>query len=208
MKELIISPVATLVVIPLMLYAFKKLWEHVTKRKERLRADYDLAEKLMIDGRWKNMHEFQLELGYQGLSKKRIKASIIRFFLSRKEAYQNLLDFSIGERFLDVVKTENETFRISLSRKLGSARKLKVKRSRISIRYSVFSFIGSIPIIGLLAFGYSEQSKEGNLPIWSLIVVWVAYFWMLAYLELRATNALKAAERIHKKFGQPPTTPP
>lgn len=171
MKDFTVLGVLGGVLFTIVTLSVKELWSYVTKRRERLQANYNLAEKLMKDDHWKNMHDFQLEVGYQGFSGRRIEASIIRFFLLRSGSYESLSDFAVGQRFLCVNEQTTNDLRISLRKELSNAKALKKRYQTISVRYFLFAFVGFIPIILLPVLGYPVQLVNTKFPFWLAIVI-------------------------------------
>jgi len=173
--------------------AYKVFSELFSKKKEKLRADYDFAEKFIADGKWKKNHDFLLERGYWGLSGKQLEASTIRYFLSQKNPLGQLINFTNGLRYLEAEKNEEgQVIRIILKTPLSDENKLKWKKCRIRVTYFLFAFISFAPVVFLSSF------IQGDLSSLLVLIIWVVSFGILAYLYLLELWALRSAQQIAK----------
>jgi len=159
--------------------AYKAFSELVSKKKEKLRADYEFAEKFIANEKWKELHDYLLERGYWGLSGRQLEASVIRYFLSLKDPLGQLTDYTRGLRFLNTVRdNEGSVVSIEYKGKLNNATKFKWKSRRIMVSYFVFAFLSLGPVIfigNFLTQGFSGVSA---------LVAWVLSFGLLAYTHL------------------------
>lgn len=171
--------------------AYKAFSELVSKKKEKLRADYEFAEKFIADEKWKDLHDYLLERGYWGLSGRQLEASVIRYFLSLKDPLGQLADYTRGLRFLMPVRDDDgSVVTIRYKGNLMHASKFKWKNRRIMVGYFVFAFLSFGPVIFI-----------GNFITWgfsgvSVLIAWVFSFGLLAYIYLDEIWALQSAKRI------------
>lgn len=87
---------------------YKTFSELVSKKKEKLRADYDFAEKFIAEEKWLTIHDYLLERGYWGLSGRQLEASIIRHFLNEKDPLGKLTDYTQGSRYLSAARDNDQ----------------------------------------------------------------------------------------------------
>lgn len=176
--------------------AYKTFTELVAKKKEKLRADYEFAEKFIADGKWEKIHDYLLERGYWGLSGKQLEASVIRYFLTQKDPLGKLSDYTRGSKFLEPKRDNgNKVTDIHLKSPLNNERKYKLKYLRVSVGYFVFAFMSLWPVIFISNFftkGYSSIA---------VFFAWILSFGMLAYLCLEELWGLQSAQRISKTTG-------
>ena len=171
--------------------AYKAFSELVSKKKGKLRADYEFAEKFIADEKWEKLHDYLLERGYWGLSGRQLEASIIRYFLRLKDPLGQLTDYTPGLRFLSPLRNDKGAVSsIEYKSKLNVTSKFKWKNRRIMTGYFVFAFLSLGPVIfigNFIAQGFAGMSA---------LIAWVVSFGMLAYLNLNEIWALQSAKRI------------
>jgi len=174
--------------------AYKAFSELVSKKMEKLRADYDFAEKFMADGKWERLHDYLLERGYWGLSGTQLDASVIRYFLNQKDPLGQLSDYTRGLRYLELQRNDsNQVLAIVLIRPLDKPIRYKWKEWRVFFAYFIFAFLSLGPVIFLPNFLAQGLSGVAGL------VAWVLSFGMLAYLNLDELAALHSAKRVAQK---------
>ena len=172
----------------------------ISRKTEKLKIDYNFAEKFIADGKWKTIHDYLLELGHQSLSGVWIDASVVRFFLSQKNSYKRLSNYAVGRKFLIEEKNaQGEVKRVVLKKRLSKSSGLKWKYNRVFALYFFFSILCLLPVY-LLVFPDYIPSFEWKPQYSFAVVAWILYFGMLAYFKLKDLVALKAAERIHKIY--------
>ena len=173
--------------------AYKAFSELVSKKKEKLRADYEFAEKFIADDKWKTIHDYLLERGYWGLSGRQLEASIIRNFLSEKDPLGKLTDYTQGVRFLATERdSAQEVIGISFSDSLKPDSKRSWKKIRLSIGYFTFALLSLGPVIFIgdfLTIGLSGLAA---------LFAWVFSFGLLAYMNIDEIWSFHSAERIVK----------
>lgn len=171
--------------------AYKAFSALVSKKKEKLRADYEFAEKFIADGKWEQIHDYLLERGYWALSGRQLEASVIRYFLNQNDPLGKLTDYTKGLRFLSPVRDNNGTvLSIKLKGKLNEDSKLCWKNVRITAGYFVFALLSLGPVIFLgnfVSHGFSGVSA---------LIGWVLSFGLFAYVNLDEIGALQSAKRI------------
>lgn len=171
--------------------AYKTFIEVSSRKKEKLREDYNFAEKFIDNEKLPKIHDYLLERGYWGLSGKQLEASIIRFFLSQKDPLKKLSDYTLGESYLSVSRdNKNEVLKISLKAPLNESKKLKWKKIWIAIRYFFYAFFAFAPLV------FISNIKTFDLSIVSTIFIEMLAFCLLAYLELREISMIRAAIRL------------
>ena len=172
---------------------YKTFAEVVSKKKEKLRADYDFAEKFIADDKWRTLHDYLLERGYWGLSGRQLEASVIRHFLSQTDPLNQLSDYTRGLQYLLPERDQNKkVVGVSMKEPLNNESKFKRKRRLAFIGYVVFAFLGVGPIVAV-----STVLAQGLSVIISAIL-WVFAFSMLAFLNLIEIWSLDSAKRIAK----------
>ncbi len=171
--------------------AYKAFSELFSKKKEKLRADYEFAEKFIADQKWRTIDDYLLERGYWGLSGKQLQASIIRHFLEERDPLSKLTDYTQGLRFLSTNRNElQEVVLISFIEKLNNDSKRWWKYARLSVGYFTFSLLSLGPIIFL------DNFLKIGLAGFAALFAWVVSFGLLAYINLEEVWAFQAAERI------------
>jgi hypothetical protein len=183
----------TIALIVSVIAAYKAFAELVSKKKEKLRADYEFAEKFIADDKWKKIHDYLLERGYWGLSGRQLEASLIRYYLEEKDPLGKLTDYTQGVRFLSVVRNEKqEVTGVSFSNNLDTVGKRNWKKIRLSIGYFSFAFLSLGPVIFIGDFLTIGLAGVAGL------LAWVLSFGLLAYMNIDEVWSFHSAERIVK----------
>lgn len=171
--------------------AYKAFSELFSKKKEKLRADYEFAEKFVADDKWKTMHDYLLERGYWGLAGKQLEASIIRYFLKERDPLGKITDYTQGLRFLEASRdSEQNISEITYIKKLDSDGKRKWKNFKLIAGYLAFAFLSLGPVIFL------DKFIAGDFSGLVALLAWVTSFGLLAYVNLEELWAFQSAKRI------------
>ncbi len=186
--------IVKVVTIPIFLFVFKSAWDFTNKRKERLRADYNFAEKFLTDDCWKDMSDYSLQRAYEALSGIRVKGSIVRFFLSRRNALEDLFNYAIGKSFLIANEREGNFVGIKLKRRFAW------KWLWTWFTYFLSAFIVLSPLIFFKTL--FELKLSGYYIL--LIAVVVLYSMMLTYFRIKKIIALDAAKQVYNTFEMTP----
>lgn len=171
--------------------AYKAFSELFSKKKEKLRADYEFAEKFVADDKWKTMHDYLLERGYWGLAGKQLEASIIRYFLKERDPLGKITDYTQGLRFLEASRdSEQNISKITYIKKLDSDGKRVWKNFKLIAGYLAFAFLSLGPVIFL------DKFIAGDFSVLVTLIAWVTSFGLLAYVNLEELWAFQSAKRI------------
>ncbi|NDV25959.1 hypothetical protein [Desulfovibrio sp. JC010] len=122
--------------------------------KNKLRLDYEFANKIFGDNKWKELsHDYLIEQGYLGLSGKRMDAALIRFFMTKSFPLDQLTDYGIGKRFLTVKRDGSEVTAIEFIKRLNcSDRRIKIFGYVLMLPYFLFAMITLTPFLFLAHF--------------------------------------------------------
>ncbi len=171
--------------------AYKAFSELFSKKKEKLRADYEFAEKFILGEKWKTIDDYLLERGYWGLSGKQLEASIIRYFLEEKDPLSKLTDYTLGLRNLSVSRDGDKVVQqITFKSSLDTDSKRWWKYARLSLGYFTFALLSLGPIIFL------DNFVSIGLAGLAALIAWVLSFGLLAYVNLDEIRAFHSAKRI------------
>lgn len=171
--------------------AYKAFSELFSKKKEKLRADFEFAEKFIAENKWETIHDYLLERGYWGLSGRQLEASIIRHFLKEKDPLGKLTDYTQGLRFLSASRDAGQNVsEITYIKNLRAERKRWWKNIRLSTGYFVFAILSLGPVIFL------DNFISVGLAGVAVLAAWVFSFGLLAYANLDEVWAFQAAKRI------------
>jgi len=182
------------------LASYKVMPRPFTKRKEKLRSDYEFAEKIMTDNRWRENHDYLLERGYWGLSGTLLDASIIRFFMLQKYPVKQLTDYGNGQRFLDVEMKKGSVVSVKFKKLLDSPRKFMVIKLALAIPYFFCAMMTFVPVVFL-----SKFIEMGGAGI-SLSVSILSIFGTLTYFLVETIWALHSAKRVVEKVVSSPSS--
>lgn len=187
--ELISKIVALIVSVFAVFKAFNEL---SLKKTDKLRADYDFAEKFIADGKWKELDDFLLERGYWALSGSQLKASEVRFFLGSKNPLSKFQDYKKAIKYLECVNTlEDENEKVEVRYKSGfDDNKRKSINYWNTTGYVIYAVLALLPIVYFSSFLNVGFSALIVIPVWSLS------FGSLAGLCLNERGNLISAERV------------
>ncbi len=185
--ESIAKVIAILVSIVTLYTTLKK----AISKKENLKIDYEFAEKFIDNEKWKTMHDYLLERAYLALSGKQLEASIIRFFLEKKDPSKKLLDYNRGSKFLLPTKENEKVTKINLIEKLIDDSKLKWAQRRQILYYFISASLALLP---LMIF---SNLLEYDISFLFILFIWVFSFGMLAFSALLTSTALESAKRVN-----------
>jgi hypothetical protein len=170
--------------------AYKAFSEIFSKKKEKLRADFEFAEKFIAENKWETIHDYLLERGYWGLSGRQLEASIIRYFLKEKDPLGKLTDYTQGLRFLSVSRDAGQKIsEITYIKNLSTESKRRWKNIKLSTGYFVFAILSLSPVIFL------DNFTSVGLAGVAALAAWVFSFGLLAYANLDEMWAFQAAKR-------------
>lgn len=169
--------------------AFKAFKEVSSKKTEKLRADYEFAEKFLSEDKWVELHDYLLERGYWALSGTQLKADEIRYFLEAKDPLSKFQDYRKSLRYLHCIKGSDDKLKVEYKSEFDEKKRKSVKRWNLS-GYMVSAFFALFPFMYLSNF--IEQGLSGV----SSVIVWSIAFGSLAFLCLREYGNLLAAKRV------------
>lgn len=175
------------------LAAYKVLITVINLRKDSYVKRYELAEKLISDGKIKDSHDYSLELGYLALTGKKLEASLIRYFLSLKDPQEKILLYHSGMKNLKIVKDEEENVEnVILIDSLNTKEKVKKKKMFISIPYIIYAMLGLLPLV----IGIEPMIRDTNNIL--LILIWSIPFLCLAGMEIYKASTLTSAIKLNE----------
>jgi hypothetical protein len=169
--------------------AFKAFKEVSSKKTEKLRADYDFADKFLAEDKWKELHDYLLERGYWALSGTQLKADEIRYFLQAKDPLSKFQDYKKSLRYLHCTKGSDDKLKVEYNTEFNEKKRNSVRRWNLS-GYVVTAFLSLLPIMYLSNF--LQQGFSGV----ATVLVWSSAFGCLAYLCLSEYGNLMAAKRV------------
>ncbi|MEE9339819.1 MAG: hypothetical protein V3U87_17240 [Methylococcaceae bacterium] len=173
------------------LFVYKLYNILINMKIERLKSNYEFAERIIENNRWKYLHDYLLEKAYLTLSGKQLNAKEIRYFLGRKDPSQHLNLFSKSKKFLEVVE-DNGTPIINFHNKYRGLWERRWLKLLYFIFYVVFIFLGVFPIVFLL------PSNKDGISIWWVVssIMWLVSCVMVAVMQLVENGRLQDAEYL------------
>jgi len=168
---------------------FKAFKEVSSKKTEKLRADYDFAEKLVADNKWVDLHDYLLERGYWALSGTQLKADEIRFFLQTKDPLSKFQDYRKSTKYLHCIADSEKQLKIEYKIEFTKDKLESVKRWNLA-GYITSGFFSLFPLMYLSNF--TQQGISGI----ATVIVWSLAFGLLAFLTLSEYGNLMAAKRV------------
>lgn len=176
--------------------AFKAFQEFSSKKTEKLRADYDFAEKFLAEGKWKELDDYLLERGYWALSGTQLKADEIRYLLEAKDPLLKFQDYKKSLRYLHCIKNTDNNLVIMYKSEFDT-RKIKTVKLLNIFGYAICAFLSLLPLMYLSSF--MQQGISGV----TLVLIWSISFGCLAFLYLTEYGNLKAATRVMQATKNP-----
>jgi hypothetical protein len=172
---------------------YKAFSELFLNKKEKLRADYEFAEKFIANKKWETIDDYLLERGYWGLSGRPLEASVIRYFLQEKDPLSKLTDYTRGLRYLSAsLDSEQAVSKISFIEALNTDSKWRSQNIRLTVSYFILALLSLGPIIFL------DKLLVVGLEGLAALIAWVLSFGLLAFVNLGEISAFRAATRIVK----------
>ncbi|MGL6337484.1 hypothetical protein [Aeromonas jandaei] len=173
---------------------FYKIKELNFSSRSNVREEYELAEKLLVDDKWKDMHDYQLEKGYMAIGGKPLKASEIRLILKLKNPLSKFKLFEKAERYLTDATDENGVNTICFKNEF-SKRKLNLMDRWNFVWYLITAISSGIPLI----FVGDIIRECGMIILWGLIP-WSTLFAYIAYSYLKEHWRLSTAKYIVEQY--------
>lgn len=192
MGDLALVTIAKIIAILAGVFSIKKAFLGVSlEKKKALRSDFEFAGKVISDGKWAELHDYQLELGCLAVSGQRLDASEVRYFLSQKDPSRKLRDYAKGQRNLEPCSGHDGVVRSFKYRgRLANPSRYKIKYYFYYIGYFFFASISLLPVF--FVAGFMTKGFSGLFPL----VGWMFSFGLVAYVFLDEVWALQAAERV------------
>jgi hypothetical protein len=169
--------------------AFKAFKEVSSKKTEKLRADYDFAEKFLSEDKWVKLQDYLLERGYWALSGTQLKADEIRYFLQTKDPLSKFQDYKKSLRYLHCVKDSEDKLKVEYKSEFNEGKRNSIKFWNLG-GYMVSAFVSLFPLMYLSNF--IQQGVSGV----AAVIVWSLAFGCLAFLCLTEYGNLMAAKRV------------
>ncbi|MBF9000649.1 hypothetical protein [Vibrio nitrifigilis] len=175
------------------LFATFKAFNELTSRKtDKLRSDFDFAEKIIADNKWKNMHDFLLERGYWALSGTQLKATEIRFLLTSKNPLSKFQDYKKATRYVECYEVDEEGVKktkIRFKIYFNEKKRKNVKWVNL-IGYVFYASLAFLPII------FVSNITDKSLSSLLVVFIWLSSFGFMAFLCLQEYSHLNAANRL------------
>ena len=147
--------------------AFKAFKEVSSKKTEKLRADYEFAEKFLSENKWVELHDYLLERGYWALSGTQLKADEIRYFLEAKAPLSKFQDYRKSLRYLHCIKGSDDKLKVEYKSEFDEKKRKSVKRWNLT-GYMVSAFFALFPLMYLSNFIEQGLSGVFSVIVWSI----------------------------------------
>lgn len=195
--EYILKGLASLAII-LIPWVLRNLFVTVERRKKMSQKDFDFTKELFELGQLKIVHNFQLAVGFSGLTGQQTDARIVRLLLSQHDPYGLSKDYGKGRQFLVPVFQDGDCKKIQFDKKLQKIGWFLPREGFYLFCYVITAFIAVIPLIFV---GGLPQLLGGSLIGWlALIGVLTFAFGFLSIVNLSQYASLMAAKRVDKAF--------
>lgn len=178
------------------LAVYRALVALLLTKADRLKSDYEFAEKLLGEGRWIAASDYLLERGFIALTGASLRASEIRFFLSQKDPSSKIRNFIRGQGYLTFEKSEDGG-KIQLKPPYDKPFLLKLRMLLSQAGYFIFACIAIAPL--MLLPGRSSLGANTYVAL----VVWLLSFSLLAYdCLMNYVSMLSAARSITSRYNE------
>ena len=159
-------------------------------KKEKLRAEYEFSERLLIDNKWLTMPDYLLEKGYLAMSGIQLKANEIRFLLSMENPLSKFELLEQAKDYLMCVMNDDGNYIIKYNNNYFSKNK-NVSKIFYSLAYVFFALLAGIPLV----FLNNIIQKFGLVSLWG-IIFWCIPFGFIAISCVRVYWNFRSAEEI------------
>lgn len=195
----VIAFVGVLVTILKSKWAVTKLF---SRRRRRLRIDFQFAKENFADGSWKNMDDYSLAYSYWALTGYRFEASTLRYLLGQREPLDKLIDYAYGARFLTVKRGQSRKVNaISLKELFGTVKTRKYQIKLISYCFVLSALLAILPTtLPFLSQYFSPL--EYTLKGMFLGTVWMFTFIFLSIMFFLPLRDLEAARRLTRELAE------
>ncbi len=184
-----------LMFIPWML---RSLFVTTARRKKMSKQDFEFTKELFSDGNLKALHNFQLAVGFSGLTGQQTDARVVRLLFKHDDPYGLSKDYGKGRQFLEPILEGNDCKKLQLTKESQKIWIWFPRETTYSATYFVFAFIAFAPLIFVSGFA---QWLGGNLVSWLLLTGLLMFsFGFISFLNLAQYSSLKAAQRVDKAF--------
>lgn len=202
------TEIATVVIafVGVLVTILKSKWavtELFSRRRRRLRVDFQFAKENFADGSWKNLDDYSLAYSYWALTGYRFEASTLRYLLGQKEPLDKLIDYAYGARFLTVKRNQRrEVVDISLKKLFGTDKTRRYQIYLITLCFFLSAFFAVLPMaISLLINQYSSPIAYTSEGIF-LGAVWMFTFIFLSIMFFLPMRDLEAARRLTRELAE------
>ncbi|WFC12978.1 hypothetical protein [Aeromonas salmonicida] len=180
----IIGLVASLITL---FYKFKEI---NFNSKSNVREEYEIAEKLFADDKWKRMHDYQLERGYMAIGGRPLQASEIRFILKLQNPLSKFKLFEKAEKYLTQATDENGVNTLHFKNDFSS------KKLKSIDRWNCFWYFTTAISSGIPLLFFGDIIREWGLSVLWVIIPWSTSFAYIASSYLKEHWNLSTAEYI------------
>ena len=175
--------------------------ELFSRRRKRLRVDFQFIKENLADDRWEEMDDYSLAYSYWALTGYRFKASTLRYFFEQRDSLDKLIDYAYGARFLRIERDNNQkVIEISLKELFGTANTRRYQKKLITCCFILSAFLAVLPIIlSFLISYYSPPLVHTSEGIF-LGAVWMFTFIFLSIMFFLPMRDLEAAIRLSREL--------
>ncbi|ELA3127179.1 hypothetical protein RFM71_004435 [Vibrio parahaemolyticus] len=171
---------------------FIKFDEFKFNKRASLRADYEFAEKVFLDEKWRELPDYMLEKGYLASSGKTLDATSIKVVLELADPSEKFALVHKAKKYLTYATDSSGGLTFAIQNQYTSSRIARIKVINF-IGYFSCAFTGSIPLIFVDRIA---QNPENTFYDFVVLGVWASLFCSLAYTFLVDKRSLSSAERI------------
>lgn len=166
---------------------YKALVLTLNLRKDNYKKDYEIAEKYLAE-ELDSKHDYLVEIGYSAMTGKKLDASLIRYFLSKKDPLKKLSDYHFSLKYIKVNKnSEKNISSLELIDEVNTDEKFKKKKVKLLIPYAIYALLGLSPLI------FINEIIKNNI---SIIFIFSIPFLFLAGIQIYEATMLSRAKSL------------
>jgi len=166
---------------------YKALVAILNLRKDNYKKDFEIAEKYLAE-ELDSKHDYLVEIGYSAMTGKKLDASLIRYFLSKKDPLRKLSDYHFSLKYIKINKdSEKNISSLKLIDEVNTDKKFKTKKVKLLIPYAIYAFLGLLPLI------FINEIIKNNI---SIIFIFSIPFLFLAGIQIYEATMLNRAKNL------------
>lgn len=180
-------------------WVFRKLFLRVEQRKNIGQKDFELTKGLFANGRLKeSLNNFQLSVGFTGLTGHQAEARIVRLLLEQEEPFGLANDYGKGKQFLEPILENESCKKLQLTQRAQKMWRLLPREGAYNTFYFLTAFFALAPLVSVSGFSIGF---DVNFSVWlPLVLLLMLSFGLISWLNLDQYASLKAAQRVDEAF--------